>query len=140
MCELYNAIYLTFNDSIKLSEQGYAITSSSNLGCKIWSLANEWEALLLRRAGYRNPKQVLMGMTVYRLSKEIAQYLSRSNVCISYHGIRLQTLAWNQMIKSGEGRTTKFKRRGVTHSSIDNIDEETESLSIHFTNSNGATE
>ena len=60
-----------FNDSIKLNEQGYAITSSSKLGCKIWSLANDWgEVILFRRGAYRHPKQVLMGMTVYRLTQQ----------------------------------------------------------------------
>ena len=40
------------------------------------------------------------------------------------------------MIKSGEQRTTKLKKHIVTHSSIDNIDQETDTLSIHFTSSN----
>ena len=36
----------------------------------------------------------------------------------------------------GEGGTSQLAKGTVTHSSIDNIDEETESISLHFTNSN----
>ena len=138
LCELYNAIYLSLFDTITLNGEGYAITNSKKLSCKIWSLANQWEGLLLKSPDYRNPMQVLLGMTIYRLSqsKEIIQYLNKMNTCISYYDIRSQIRTWDDMIKSGEQRTTKLKKHIVTHSSIDNIDQETDTLSIHFTSSN----
>ena len=36
----------------------------------------------------------------------------------------------------GDSRTLQLEKGLITHSSIDNIDEETESISLHFTNSN----
>ena len=59
MCDLYNVIFMTLHDSMTVNEHEYAITKSKNLACKIWTLANDWEALLFRDACYRNPKQVL---------------------------------------------------------------------------------
>ena len=55
---------------MSLNEHGYATTKSKNLATKIWSLANDWEALLLRDANFRNPKQILMGMNIYRLTQQ----------------------------------------------------------------------
>ena len=69
LCELYNAIHLSLFDTITLNGEGYAITNSKKLSCKIWSLANQWEGLLLKSPDYRNPMQVLLGMTIYRLSQ-----------------------------------------------------------------------
>ena len=88
LCELYNAIYLSINDTIKLDDEGCAFTTSKNLTCQIWSLAKQWEALLFKPPTYRNPMQILMEMTLYRLtqSKEIIQYL-QMNACISYNDI-----------------------------------------------------
>ena len=48
----------------------------------------------------------------------------------------VQNKSWEDMVKNGESGTTSLKKGVLTHSSIDNIDEETESLSLHFTNSN----
>ena len=55
MCDLYNVKFMTLHDSMTVNEHGYAITKSKNFACKIWALANDWEALLFRDACYRNP-------------------------------------------------------------------------------------
>ena len=134
-CVLYNVIYLSLFERIKINDDGYASTKSSNLNSKIWSLASQWEGLLLKSPDYCNPMQVLSGITIYRLtqSKEIIQYLSKMNNCISYDDIRKQIKCWDDMIKLGERRSSKLRKHLTTHSSIDNIDQETDSLSIHFT-------
>ena len=79
-----------------------------------------------------------MEMNIYGLtrSKQLINYLNKSNVCISYKDITVQNKRWEKMVKNGESGTTILKKGVPTHSSIDNIDEETESLSLHFTNSN----
>ena len=138
MCDLYNVIFMTLHDSMTVNEHGYAITKSKNLACKIWALANDWEALLFRDACYRNPKQVLLAMNIYRMtrSKQIINYLTKCNFCIFYNDITIQNKIWEEMVLAGESGTTLLKKGAVTHSSIDNIDEETESISLHFINSN----
>ena len=40
------------------------------------------------------------------------------------------------MVADGENSTLQLQKGAITHSSIDNIDEETESISLHYTNSN----
>ena len=136
MCDLYNVIFMTLHDFMTVNEHGYAITKSKNLACKIWALANDWEALLFRDACYRNPKQVLLTMNIYRIrrSKQIINYLTKCNFCISYNDIRIQNKIWEEMVMAGESGTTLLKKGA--HNSIYNIDEETESISLHFTNSN----
>ena len=79
LCELYNAIYLSLFDTITLNGEGYAITNSKKLSCKICSLANQWEGLLLKSPDYRNPMQVLLGMAIsdYRKAKKSFNILMR---------------------------------------------------------------
>ena len=111
--DLYNIIYMTLYDVLKVNEHGYAITNSKNIGTKIWSMANDWEALILRGSHYRNPKQVLMGINIYGLtrSKQLINYLNKSNVCISYKDITTQNKYWEEMVKNGESCTTILKKR-----------------------------
>ena len=118
---------MNINDAIKLDDEGYAFTK---FDFPIWSLANQWEALF-KSPTYRNPMQVLMEMTLYRLtqSKEVTQYPQKMNACISYSDIRRQTRSWDHMIKAGENRTTKLKKHLITHSSIDNTFYELEFIS-----------
>ena len=83
---------------MKLNDKGYAITESLNLACKIWALANAWEALLIRDPGYRNPMQVLAGMNVHRESggnKILIRYMYKQNASVCH----MQTF-YNK-IKSG---------------------------------------
>ena len=75
--DLYNVIFMTLHDVMKVNEYGYAMTKSKVLATKIWYLANDWEALVLRGSDYRNPKQVMFGMNIYRLtcSKQVMIHL-----------------------------------------------------------------
>ena len=65
-----------------------------------------------------------MGMTIHRItaSKEVANYLHRANHIISYYDIRMQNLAWEKMVSSGESFKTDICKAVPTHSSIDNND------------------
>ena len=45
--ELYNVIFYIVKGSFKLNQMGYAETESKQLATKIWSMANDWEALLI---------------------------------------------------------------------------------------------
>ena len=121
-----------------LNGHGYCGTSSMNLANKIRVLSSDWEALLRRRPSYRNPKQVLMAMAIYRLarSKEIINYLSKSNSCAPYKEILEHNKAWEEMVKEVKSSTIQLKKGEVAHISIDNIDEETESIPMHYASSN----
>ena len=132
MPDLYNVIYLTIKDTRSLNGHGYAVTTSKNLASKIWSTAYDWEALI---TGQKNPKQVLMGMTIHRItaSKEVANYLHRANHIISYYDIRMQTLAWENIVSSGESFKTDICKAAPTHSSIDNNDGRQETLTGYGT-------
>ena len=107
--DLYNVIYLTIKDTCSLNENGYAVTTSKNLSSKIWSTAYGWEALI---TGQKNPKQVLMGMTIHRITagKEVANYLHPANHIISYYDIRMQNLAWENIMSSGESFKTDISK------------------------------
>ena len=138
MTDLYNVIYLTVKDNCQLNKHGYATTISKNLATKIWSLAYDWEALV---TGQPNAKQVLMGMTIHRItgSKEVANYLNKGNHAISYNDIRMQNKAWEKMVMSGINIKSDIKTGLPTHSSIDNNDGRQETLTgsgtTHHTNS-----
>ena len=47
-CVLYNTVFTMLHDHMKHNENGYAVTYSRKLTCKIWVLANDWELLLIR--------------------------------------------------------------------------------------------
>lgn len=47
--ELYNAIYYTIKDQAKTNAYGYCITSSRLAATKIWSLASDWESLIIKK-------------------------------------------------------------------------------------------
>ena len=44
--ELHNVIFYIAIGSFKLNQAGYAETESKQLATKIWSMANDWDALL----------------------------------------------------------------------------------------------
>ena len=138
MCVLYNAIFLTLHDTMKKNEHGYAGTESKALATKIVSLAFDWESLLLREPSYRNAKQVINGMVIWRKTqdKKVIRYLNKQNFSVSLRDIRRQDRKWEEAVLEGESGTTGLMKGISTHSSIDNVDEETETLSLHFTNSN----
>ena len=107
--ELYNVIYLTIRPTCNTNNYGYAITNSTNLATKIWSLANDWESLI---TGIKNAKQITLGMTIHRTSgsKDIANLLNKTNHAISYNDIRMQNLAWERMVMTGTANSTSIKR------------------------------
>ena len=67
-----HAIYLTVYPklSLILNEYGFARTDSRNIANKIWSIANDWTALI---TGRKNAKQVTLAMVIHRIttSKEV---------------------------------------------------------------------
>ena len=138
MPELYNAIFMTIHESFTINEHGYCGTDSITLANKIWALASDWEALLKRSPDYRNPKPVLLAIVLYRLtrSKILVTYLNKCNCCLSYKDVLKLLKYWEELVKKGQSGITQLEKGAITHSSIDNLDEETESISLHVTNSN----
>ena len=57
---------MALHDRMKKNEFGYALANSSSLTCKIWALANDWEALPIHDRDHRNAKQVLNGMILWQ--------------------------------------------------------------------------
>jgi len=138
MCELYNAIFMTLHEPKEINDFGYCGNNSTVLATKILASASDWESLVKRCPQYRNPKHILLGIVVYRMtrSKALLTYLNKSNCCISYNDVLKVMKHWEGLVKKGKTKKKKLEKGIVTHSSIDNIDEETESISLHFTNSN----
>ena len=108
--ELYNAIYMTLNGSGAINKHGYCGTNSSNLANKIWALASDWEALLLRQPTYRNPKQVLLAVFLYRIarSKALLTFVNKSNNCISYKDTLTILKYWEDMVMKEECSTVQL--------------------------------
>ena len=55
--DLYNLVYATIDPSYKVNDYGYAILSSRPRATKVWSIASDWESLVLQQ--HRNAKQVV---------------------------------------------------------------------------------
>ena len=123
---------------MKLNENGYAIRYSRKLACTIWALSNDWESLLIWNSACRNVQQVLADMVISREihNKKVILYLNKQSIWISYEDISPQSRKWKAAFFGGESGTTPLLKRLSTHSSIDNVDEETESILLHLTNSN----
>ena len=104
---------------------------SRNIANKIWSIANDWTAIL---TGRKNAKQITLGMVIHRLtsSKEVANILDKAGHTIPYNYILLHNDHWSSNINSIEilrgllGGT-------VTHSSLDNNDLRQDTLTGHCT-------
>ena len=84
MIEIYNAIFMSLHGSATINEYGYCGTDSTHLANKIWALASDWEALLLRSPTYRNPKHILLAVVLYRMtrSKALLPFLNKCNCTI----------------------------------------------------------
>ena len=119
--ELYNAIYYSMYDSGKINSYGFVGTDSGLLANKIWSVASDWESLVTRKA---TPKQVVLGLVLHRLtgSREVANYVHKSNHAISYDAIRMQNQAWARMVTGKKSHAAHLRKGVVTHSTIDNND------------------
>ncbi len=135
MPELYNIIYATMYPNLKLNEEGYATTQSSNIANKIWSVASDWYSLITRQ---KNAKQAMLGLTIHRLtgSKEAATHLHSLGHSISYNEIRKYNDAWSSAQIEVHKR---FVKGFPLHSSIDNNDGRQETVTgagtTHDTNS-----
>ena len=135
MSELYNTAYAIMYSDFKLNEDGYAITQSSNIANKIWSIASDWQSMITRQ---KTAKQAMLGLTVHRLtgSKEAATHRHHLGHSISYNDI----LKYNNMWSSAQVEVHKRFTNGLPlHSSIDNNDGRQETLTgagtTHDTNS-----
>jgi len=84
--ELYNVIYATIDDNFKVNEYGYAKTRSNQVATKVWSLASDWEALVVPKN--KSGKQIVSGLTLHRMTgrKDVAIMMNKLGNCISYNG------------------------------------------------------
>ena len=78
ICILLNTILMTSHDIMKKNEFGYAFANSSSQTCKIWTLKNDWEALLIYNRDHQNAKQVFNAMILWHKTqnKKMIRYLN----------------------------------------------------------------
>ena len=83
---------------------------------------------------YQNAKQVLNAMVLQdkTQNKKIIRYLNKQNFCVSYMDVGRQNNKWENNLLDGESGTTPLLKGVSIHSSIDNVDEQCESISLHF--------
>ena len=118
--------------SLILNEHGFARTESRNIANKIWSIANDWTALI---TGRKNAKQVTLAMVIHRLtaSKEVASILHKAGHSISYIDVRLQNEEWLSSLSDMDQLFSGLKKGTVTHSSLDNNDMRQDTNTGHCT-------
>ena len=76
------------------------------LGTKIWSMASDWEALLIPQK--KNPKkQLVTGLKIHRLTgrKNVIQMLHKMNSTASYADIIQQNKIWAEIAVSSKAVT-----------------------------------
>ena len=59
-------------------------------------------------------------------------YLNKRNFCLSYMDVRRQSKKWENDVLNGENGTASLLKEVSTHSSFDNVDKESKSISLHF--------
>ena len=123
MPELYKAIYSTMYSDMQVNSHGFVKTESRNFARKIWSLAMDWESLILRSP---NSKQIVLGLTTHRLpgKKGMVKYIERLGHSAPYHVILALNSKWFQNLPPSHYR---FKNVTHLHSTIDNCDMKQES-------------
>ena len=72
------------------------------------------------------------GITDKTQNKKIIRYLNKQNFCVSYMDVGRQNNKWENNLLDGESGTTPLLKGVSKHSSIDNVDEQCESISLHF--------
>ena len=119
--ELYNVIYATIDDNCKVNEYGYAKMHSNQVATKVWSLASDWEVLVVPKN--KSGKQIMLGLTLHRITgrKDVAIMMNKLGNCISYN-IRAQNQAWAKMVSSSVTVSKQLAKRIATHTTIDNND------------------
>ena len=120
--ELYNVIYATIDDNFKVNEYGYAKTPSNQVATKVWSLASDWEALVVPKN--KSGKQIVSGLTLHRLTgrKDVVIMMNKLGNFISYNDIRAQNQAWAKMVSSSVTVSKQLAKGIATHATIDNND------------------
>ena len=120
--DLYNLVYATIDPSYKVNDYGYAITSSRPRATKVWSIASDWESLVLQQ--HRNAKQVVSGLTLHRFtcSKQSMVMLHKMGNCISYNDIRSQNQELARMVSANSQISHNVAKGIATHATIDNND------------------
>ena len=120
--ELYNVIYATVDRNFTINEYGYAKTRSNQIATKVWSLASDWEALVVPQN--KSAKQIVSGITLHKItgSKDVAVMMNKLGNCISYNDIRIQNQAWARMVSSSVTISKQLAKGIATHATIDNID------------------
>ena len=124
----------TLHGRMKKNEFGYTFVDTPSLACKIWALENDWEALLICNSDHRNAKQGFNAMILWHKtqSKKMMYYLNKQNFYVSYMDVGRQSKKWESDILNG-GSGTTFLLKGVSkHSSINNGNAKSESISLHF--------
>ena len=76
---------MTLYGRMKKNEYGYTFVDSPSLACKIWTLQNDWEGLLICNPDHRNAKQVFNAMILRRKTqrKKMMPYLNKQNFTVS---------------------------------------------------------
>ena len=119
---------------MKKNEFGYVFVDSASLASKIWTLENDWEALLICNPDHRTAKQFFNALILWRKtqSKKMMHYLNKRNFCLSYMDVGRQSKKWENDVLNGESGTASLLKEVSTHSSFDNVDKESKSISLHF--------
>ena len=79
------------------------------------------------------PQTSFVGSCFYcARSKALLTFLNKSNNCISYKDTLTILKYWEDMVMKEECSTVQLINKAVTHSSIDNIDDEMESIFYTF--------
>ena len=96
----------------------YTKTSSRPRATKVWSVASDWESLVLQQ--HRNAKQVVSGLTLHRFTSMVM--LHKMGNCVSYNDIRMQNQVWVRMVSANSQIFHNMAKGIETHATIDNND------------------
>ena len=99
MKELLNAIALSTNPSMKINTEGYACPDSEVRATKIWSIASDWQLLIIV---CNSSKSIALSMIIYWLTgnKESINLLARSGAGITYTGVMRQSKTFADELKT----------------------------------------
>ena len=119
---------------MKINKDGFEKTDSENFARKIWSLAMDWQGLILRSP---TSKQLILGLSTHRLTgkKEMVKCLELLGHSVPHHVILSLNSKWFENLPPSHFR---FKNIKHLHSTIDNCDKYQEtkfqSLQMHDNN------
>ena len=115
--ELYNVNFYSIKGTLKLNHAGYAEIESKHLATKVWSICNDWEALLFPR---KYSRQLVTGFTIHRLTalKDVIQTLHKMN-CTD---ITQQNKIWADVAVSQKAVTKNLLKNIAAYVTIENND------------------